>query len=80
MNTDVLKEQVSAANDPIVSASRFIKGIWIWVGIEIGIFVCGFCCICCSAILESEGRKMKENCNELCDELVSVVKLYSVLN
>ena len=80
MNTDVLKEQVSAANDPIVAASRFIRGIWIWVGIEIGIIVTGFCCICCNAILEDRRRDFRTNCEEFCDELVGFVKLYSVLN
>ena len=80
MNTDVLKEQVSAANEPIVAASRFIKSIWIWVGIEIGIIVIGLCCICLNAIIEDHRRYFRQNCEELCEELVSFMKLYKVLN
>ena len=80
MNTDVLKEQVSAANEPIVAASRFVKGIWIWVGIEVGIIVTGFCCICANAILEEQRRNFSENCDEFPVELASFVKLYKVLN
>ena len=80
MNTDVLKEQVSAANEPIVAASRFVKGIWIWIGIEVGIIVTGFCCICANAILEEHRRNFSENCEYLCDDFAGFVKLYKVLN
>ena len=80
MNTDVLKEQVSAANEPIVAASRFVKGIWIWIGIEVGIIVTGFCCICANAILEEHRRNFSENCDEFPVELCDFLKLYKVLN
>ena len=80
MNTDVLKEQVSAANEPIVAASRFVKGIWIWIGIEVGIIVTGFCCICANAILEEHRRNFSENCDYFLVELVDFLKAYKVLN
>ena len=62
VNTTLLKERVSTGNNPIVAVSNFVKGIWIWVGIEIAIIFLGFCCICLGVALNDLRRNIKENC------------------
>ena len=80
VNSDVLIEQVSAGNEPILSASAWVRAIWIWVGIEFAILLCLCLCVCGAAALSNFEYHIKENCRRVCDDAVDFVKAYKILN
>ena len=80
VNTDVLLEQVSAGSDPILSASAWVRGIWIWIGIEALILVGLFVLVCIGTALSNCADYIKENCSRICEDLQDFVKGYTILN
>ena len=80
VNSDVLIKQVSAGNEPILSASAWVRAIWIWVGIEFAILLFLFICACVGAALSDFSENMKDNCSKICEDAVDFAKAYKILN
>ena len=79
VDLDQLRQDLKVANEPIMTASKWVNSIWAWIAVEVGIIILLVTCACANVFVD-RNHHLSDNCRSMPQEAKDFAKTYLTLN